>query len=245
MTHPIYAIGDIHGQIDMLEAALARIEADGGPDARVVFLGDLCDRGPDSRAVIERVRAGIEDQGRNWACVLGNHDLMLRTYVETGENGPARLHAKDLTWMHARLGGRVTLGSYGVADETPDADLLAAARAVVPAAHLRFIAERPLYLAEGACLFVHAGIRPGVALADQVEDDLVWIREGWLDAPVQGLPWLVVHGHTVVDTAEHHGYRVNLDTGAGYGKPLTVGVFEGREAWTLTAKGRARLLPAP
>lgn len=242
MTAPIYAIGDIHGQLEMLETALARIEADGGPDARLIFLGDLCDRGSRSAEVIERVRAGIEEDGRNWDCVLGNHDLMLRAFVETGENGPPRLHAKDLTWMHARLGGRVTLASYGVGEDVPDASLLTAARAAVPQSHLDFIARRPLYIEEGGCLFVHAGIRPGVPLADQVEDDLVWIREGWLE--YEGpLPWLVVHGHTALETPTHHGNRVNLDSGAGYGRPLSVGVFEKDAVWTLEAKGRARLLP--
>ena len=242
MTAPIYAIGDIHGQIEMLETALTRIEADGGPDARVIFLGDLCDRGPDSRAVIERVRAGIEDQGRNWACVLGNHDLMLRTFVETGEDGPARLHAKGLSWTNPRLGGLTTLASYGVETEGVTlADIHAHAQSAVDPDHLRFIADMPLYLEEGACLFVHAGLRPGVPLTSQVEDDLIWIREGWLDYE-GALPWLVVHGHTALDIATHHGNRVNIDTGAGYGRPLTAAVFEGTDVWTLEAKGRARLL---
>ncbi|KNG93835.1 metallophosphoesterase family protein [Pseudaestuariivita atlantica] len=244
MAQPIYAIGDIHGQIDMLEEALDLIAADGGADARIIFLGDLCDRGPDSRAVIERVRSGIEDQGRNWACVLGNHDLMFRTFVETGADGPPRLHAKGLTWTNPRLGGLTTLASYGIdTEDAPTAEMQKAAAQAVDPAHLRFIDSLPLYLSEGDCLFVHAGIRPHVPLSDQVEDDLVWIREGWLDFD-GALPWLVVHGHTALDIAQHHGNRVNLDSGAGYGRPLTAAVFEGDKVWTLSAHGRARLLPS-
>ena len=80
MTQPIYAIGDIHGQLEMLEEALARIEADGGPEARVVFLGDYVDRGPESRGVIELLSQGLA-AGRNWTCLLGNHDRMFSMFM--------------------------------------------------------------------------------------------------------------------------------------------------------------------
>ena len=81
MSAPIYAIGDIHGQLAMLENALLRIEADGGPDARIVFLGDYCDRGPDSHGVIDRLARG-QAEGRNWVCIKGNHDRMFSMFLE-------------------------------------------------------------------------------------------------------------------------------------------------------------------
>ena len=91
-------------------------------------------------------------------------------------------------------------------------------------------------------LFVHAGIRPGVALADQSQDDKLWIRGEFLDDR-RPHPRLVVHGHTHVPAPEHHGNRVNLDSGAGYGHPLTTAVFEGRACWHLTETGRQPLMP--
>lgn len=238
----LYAIGDIHGQIAKLDQALRWIEVDGGPEAQVIFLGDLCDRGPDSRAVIELVATGIAE-GRNWRCVLGNHDLMLYEFVTEGHEAPPHLNAKGLTWLNPRLGGLTTLASYGVATEGVDLpDIKAHAATAVPQAHLDFIASRPLFIEDGACLFVHAGIRPGVPLERQDRDDLIWIREGWLDH-TGALPWLVVHGHTAISTPEHHGNRVNIDTGAGFGRDLTVAAIEDHDVWTLGPKGRARLLP--
>jgi serine/threonine protein phosphatase 1 len=135
------------------------------------------------------------------------------------------------------------LASYGVRapGDRPLAPVLAEARALVPPRHLAFLAQRPSHLEPGGCLFVHAGIRPGVALADQSETDLVWIREPFLSH--QGAhPWLVVHGHTAVDAAEHRGNRVNIDSSAAYGGPLTAAVFEGAEAHVLTFGGRIPLL---
>ena len=91
-------------------------------------------------------------------------------------------------------------------------------------------------------LFVHAGIRPGVALQDQTEDDLIWIRQEFHN-DTRSHPWLVVHGHTPVTQATHYGNRVNLDAGAAYGKPLAVAVFEGTSCWQLTEDGRHPLTP--
>ena len=91
-------------------------------------------------------------------------------------------------------------------------------------------------------IFVHAGLRPGVALKDQREDDLIWIRQGFLDHG-GSFGRLVVHGHTALDHPEHAGNRVNLDGGAGYFRPLHAAVFEGRDCWLLTDKGREALRP--
>ena len=93
-------------------------------------------------------------------------------------------------------------------------------------------------------LFVHAGIRPGVPMGEQTEDDLVWIRKGWLEDSSDHGP-LVVHGHTALEYPCHHGNRVNLDGGAAYGRPLAAAVIEGREVFLLTPEGRERMRPDP
>ncbi len=242
MTNPIYAIGDIHGQLDQLEHALALIGADGGPNAEIVFLGDLVDRGPDSRAVIERLMDG-QAAGRNWHVLKGNHDRMFQLFARSGDQYDARI-LSGLGWLHPRLGGLATLASYGIADAAmiPVEDAWAHARTVIPEAHLDFIDAMPLYLERGRLLFVHAGIRPGVALGDQIEDDLVWIRAPFLDHAGDH-PWLVVHGHTALEQPHHFGNRIDLDGGAGYGRPIHPAVFEGTNCWLLTDAGRHALRP--
>ena len=242
MTRPIYAIGDIHGQLGMLETALARIEADGGPNARVVFLGDYVDRGPDSRAVIDRILNG-QTAGRDWIALMGNHDRMFSMFVEDYPRNDARLLV-GYHWLHEKLGGIETLASYGVPVEDGDRifQVHDRARAAVPQAHIDFLRNLVPYHLEDELLFVHAGIRPGTPLAEQSEDDLIWIRQEFLN-DTRDHPWLVVHGHTPAKQAEHCGNRVNLDAGAGYGKPLACAVFEGRDCWQLTQAGRVPLRP--
>jgi len=238
---PIYAIGDIHGQLDMLHDALAKVEADGGPDARVVFLGDYVDRGPDSRGVLEMLIEGRR-AGRNWVVLKGNHDQMLARFLQVGEIACQRLPI-TLSWLHERLGGRETLASYGVdvSDSHRIFQVLERARASVPQEHVEFIDSLPVFHQEGDLLFVHAGIRPGLPMAQQAEDDLIWIRHEFLDYAGPH-PWLVVHGHTPADRAEHRGNRINLDAGAGYGRPLATAVFEGRDCWLLGRGGRVPLV---
>ncbi|CUH50383.1 metallophosphoesterase family protein [Ruegeria atlantica] len=244
MSIPIYAVGDIHGQMGMLQNALSRIEADGGPDARVVFLGDYVDRGPNSREVLDLLIEGRK-AGRNWVMAKGNHDRMMVRFVQDCEIADKQLPI-TLNWLNPRLGGQETLASYGV--EVTDNDRIfqvhERACAAVPPEHLDFINALPAYHQEGELLFVHAGIRPGIPLAQQSEDDLVWIRQEFL-IESSPYPWLIVHGHTPVDTAEHCGNRVNLDAGAGYGRPLATAVFEGRQCWLLTEAGRVPLEPNP
>lgn len=240
---PIYAVGDIHGQIDMLETALTRIERDGGPDARVVFLGDLVDRGPGSAQVIDRLLQG-QAEGRDWTVLSGNHDDLFAGFLELGIDLDPRV-LSGVPWTGDRIGGRATLASYGMGDlDRPVSALLEEARATVPAAHLAFLKGLPAYHHLDGLLFVHAGIRPGISLANQIRDDLLWIRSDFLNDP-RPHPWLVVHGHSAVQIPEHRGNRVNLDSGAGYGRPLTTAVFEGDGVWTLDGFGRAKLLPNP
>ncbi|MFD1195870.1 metallophosphoesterase [Seohaeicola saemankumensis] len=242
MTSSLYVIGDIHGEITMLETALDRIATDGGTDAPMISLGDLVDRGPGSSAVIETLLQG-KAAGRDWTVLKGNHDRMFQRFLEDGRVHDPRV-VSGVDWLNPRLGGDKTLNAYGVDTDParPVTHMLQDARAAVPAAHLAFLRDMPLFHQAQGMLFVHAGIVPGVPLADQAEDDLLWIRGPFLDH-TEAHPWLVVHGHTALEAAAHCGNRINLDSGAGYGRPLTVAVFEAGEVWTLEPDGRRRLGP--
>lgn len=242
MTRPVYAIGDVHGQAELLDRALGLIEADGGPDARVVFLGDYVDRGPDSRGVLDRLARGL-DEGRNWVALLGNHDRMFHRFVTEAVIDDANI-SSGRSWLNRALGGTATLASYGVAanESRPLAPIREAAHRAVPQRHVDLIAGLPLWHVEGELLFVHAGIRPGVPLERQAEDDLIWIRDGFLDDP-RDHGRLVVHGHTALAAPAHFGNRVDLDGGAGYGRPLLPARFDGRDCQILTPGGPISLPP--
>ncbi len=242
MTKPIYAIGDIHGQTAQLERALELIAADGGPEAEVVFVGDYVDRGPDSRGVIDWLMTG-QAEGRNWTCLKGNHDRMFCWFMEEFPREDPHLPV-ELYYLQERIGGAATLASYGIDSGPRDrkSEVHAAARTAVPAEHLDWLDALPLSHQAGEQFFVHAGIRPGVPLTEQVEQDLLWIRQGFLENPVQH-PHLIVHGHTAEDRPVHYGNRVDIDCGAGYGRTLVPVVFEGDQAWCLTVEGRKPLVP--
>ncbi|EAQ01667.1 serine/threonine protein phosphatase family protein [Pseudooceanicola batsensis HTCC2597] len=238
----IYAVGDIHGQRTRLEEVLARIDRDGGDGAEVIFLGDYVDRGPDSRGVVALLSGGIAE-GRNWTCLRGNHDRMYERFLADGEIEDANIKS-GLPWLHSRLGGMETLRSYGISapDGAPPHELWQAARVAVPAAHRAFLSDLQPFAERPGLLFVHAGIRPGVALKDQSEDDLYWIRGEFL-TDSRRHPWLVVHGHTALEAPKHYGNRVNLDGGAGYGRALSVAGFDDDGCFLLTGRGRERLAP--
>lgn len=241
MSAPLYVIADTHGQIDMLHAALQLIEIDGGPDAPIVFLGDYIDRGPDSRAVVQALIDG-QTAGRNWVTLKGNHDRYLTRFLDHGTVDDSKARS-GLLWFNPRLGGDKTLASYGVqaTDGDPLGPIHSETIAKVPDSHRQFLADLPLYHVADDLLFVHAGIRPSVPLAEQTEEDLIWIREPFLSDQTAH-PWLVVHGHTALDAPQHFGNRIDLDGGAGFGRPLYPAVFEGRDCWLLTADGRVPLV---
>ncbi len=231
MTEPgrVYAIGDVHGHLDKLIAVHGAIAADlaARPVSQhaVVHIGDYTDRGPDSRGVIDFLIAGRD---RPWINLYGNHDRMFRRYLETGGHDP-RLRP-DFYWLHPRLGGQETMQSYGVvvpADVTKSGgdDFVAAARRAVPDSHLEFLRGLRTSWQWRTWFFAHAGVRPGIALADQVEDDLIWIRAEFHDSAADHGA-VIVHGHTPVERVEDHGNRIALDTGAAYGGPLSCVVFE-------------------
>lgn len=239
-----YAIGDIHGHLDLLHHVHDLIAVDmaaHGPGT-IVHVGDLVDRGPDSAGVVGYLAEGIA-RGEDWVVLKGNHDRMFALFLDDPSAQDAGLDAR-YTWLHPKLGGGATLGSYGVANaaDRPVAPVHAEAVAAVPVAHREFLTSRPTWHQTENAIFVHAGIRPGIAMPDQAETDLVWIRKGFLEvtSPHQAL---IVHGHTAIDTPTHYGNRVNVDSSAAYGGPLSAIVVEGGSVFHLTRKGRVPVLP--
>lgn len=238
-----YAIGDIHGQQGELERAHRLIEedrarvADSGASP-VVHTGDLCDRGPDTSGVIAFLLSG-HGRGAPWITLMGNHDWMMLDYLS---HGP-KAETADI-WLHPRNGGEATLASYGV-DLSPGRsaeEIHAEAVEKVPARHIAFLKGLPTSWRRDDLFFCHAGIRPGVPLDAQRDEDLLWIRGPFLhDRSDHGA--LIVHGHTPVDAITHYGNRLAIDTGAGWGRPLVPVVIEGRDAWALKSTGREPVTP--
>ena len=224
----IYAIGDVHGRLDLLTRLHALIAADAAEaSARrrmIVYLGDYIDRGPDSRGVIELLLQ-TRLPGFEHVPLFGNHEDFLLQFLEHAEVGP--------NWC--AYGGSATLASYGVRPPsgfTPHAaDFETARRALadeLPSTHIDFLRGLKLTHTEGGYLFVHAGVKPGVALADQQAEDLLWIRGEFLESP-DDFGACVVHGHTIVETPEQHTNRIAIDTGAFATGTLTALVLEGTE----------------
>lgn len=238
----IYAIGDIHGQLDMLRDAHRRIAEDrartGDQTAPVVHLGDLVDRGPDSRGVIDCLVDGIAE-GQPWIVIKGNHDQIFASQFDDQPVTPLS------SWCSSVMGGSETLQSYGISPPIWPSGRRARRTMVeeVPAAHRDFINGLPTFYETPEIIFVHAGIRPGLDLYEQLEEDLLWIRREFLEDP-RDHGRLIVHGHTPVRAPEHMGNRVNLDTGAGYGRAMTAAVFEDRKCSILEPEGRRPLEPA-
>lgn len=220
----VYAVGDIHGRLDLFEALIDAIEADdqASPAAQttIVLLGDLVDRGPESAQVIARAR---EWQKRREVRILaGNHEEMfLRSFDD-----------RDTLRHFLRFGGKETVLSYGVdraAYATAEIDeVQAMMRAAVPQADIDFIAGFEDMIAIGDYLFVHAGILPDTPFEEQQSKYLRWIREPFLShsAPHGAV---VVHGHTICDDPEDRGNRIGIDTGAYSSGRLTALVLEGNE----------------
>ncbi len=237
----IYAIGDIHGQFDMLKQVHDWIEQDkkqhGDDEAQIVHLGDYTDRGPNSRAVIEYLMNGINSSAP-WIAIRGNHDRMFTRFVRDGTAFDPRTSTPK-SWLDPALGGQTTLASYGIEackEETHKA--FEQASKIVPHTHLEFLENLPLTYQWQGYLFVHAGIRPDIALEDQDEDDLIWIRQGWDD--YEGpLPWKVIHGHTALKEPTDFGNRIDIDVGAGYGRQLCAIVIEDEAVFSITEAGRS------
>ena len=230
----LYAIGDIHGHLDLLRAAHDRVATDrareGTEAAPLIHLGDLVDRGPNSAGVVAHL-ADLAARDARVTVLKGNHDAMFVDFLQTT---PSRWGSR---YLGDGVGGLATLRSYGIEPTGRPARWHDALTAAVPERHRAFLASLPVMHRAGDCVFVHAGIRPGVPLDAQVEEDLLWIRDSFLhDDTDHGA--LIVHGHTPVPQVELHANRLALDTGAAYGGPVSAVAIEGRAVYLLTDAGR-------
>ena len=219
----IYAIGDIHGRLDLLDQMLAMIETDLGlrPASKpvYVFLGDYIDRGPSSRETIDQLIR--HSQANECVFLKGNHELIAIKCLSN----------RSLFDQWLRLGGMETLNSYqvathGVKNGKRIVELQASFHEALPQSHFRFFRDLQTSLVLGDFFFAHAGVRPYVDLADQKESDLLWIREEFLSSDAD-FGKIVVHGHTPVREVEVGINRINIDTGAFATGRLTCLVIEG------------------
>ena len=228
----IYAVGDVHGCDDLLGELLARIEIDhaarGPAGAVLVFLGDLIDRGPSSAAVVERLRT-YQFAGGRVVFLTGNHEEVLLRILD----GDAQLIPD---WL--QFGGAECLASYGVdaahLRRLAPQRALRVIRSAIPEGHAAFLRSFDDTFRAGDYLFVHAGIRPGIPLDEQLRSDLRWIREPFLaDRAEHG--FVVVHGHTIRPEVEEQSNRIGIDTGAyRFGKLTALGL-EGPDRWRIEA----------
>ncbi len=231
-----YAVGDVHGRLDLLEQLLAMIHADiesrGRRETLLVFVGDLIDRGPNSAEVVERLRS-YRQEGVRPIFLLGNHEEVLLRILD-GETSLIP------SWL--RFGGAECLRSNGADQEEisaiADAEALGAIRKTIPDAHQQFLRGFDDTLRFGDYLFVHAGIRPGIELDQQRQSDLRWIREPFLlDETDHG--FVVVHGHTICRAVEERPNRIGIDTGAYATGVLTAIGIEGTRRWFLATAAHA------
>jgi serine/threonine protein phosphatase 1 len=225
-----YAVGDIHGRLDLLDQLLAQIERDSECRAPrktlLIFLGDLIDRGPDSRGVVERLRNYRHDRIRPYF-LGGNHEEVLLRLL-AGERGILA------SWL--QFGGSECLQSYGFDPATlierSETTALAMIKEAIPESHARFLGSFADTLRFGDYLFVHAGIRPKIDLSLQSQADLRWIRSPFLDEDCDH-GFVVVHGHTISEVVEERPNRIGIDTGAYRSGILTALALEEADRWTL------------
>jgi len=234
-----YVIGDIHGRADLLADLIAIIKADSvlrpGPGTNVViYLGDYVDRGPQSRQVIDLILSKPLP-GFSEVRLQGNHEETWLRFLTDPSIGPK--------W--SSYGGDATLLSYGVHAR---ADLVGFDRyedmrrqlvELMPPAHVKFLRELSLSCVAGDYLFVHAGIRPGVAIDRQLPRDLLWIRDDFLDSE-QDYGQIVVHGHTPFDKPDVRHNRIGIDTNAFASGRLTCLILEGEQRHFLSTGAQAR-----
>ena len=236
----VYAIGDIHGRDDLLGELLVEIEREliERPVRRpiLVFLGDLIDRGPSSRNVVERLRT-LRLPPARLIFLAGNHEEALLRVLH-GESGLAS------DWL--RFGGSECLDSYGVDGRSVAAmeprEAARAIRRAIPPEHASFLRRFGDTALIGGYLFVHAGIRPGVPLARQSQADLRWIRRAFLDDP-RDHGVVVVHGHTITTAVNDAGNRIGIDTGAYRSGILTALALEGDQRRYVQTGGNISVSP--
>lgn len=235
----VWAVGDIHGRLDLLEplveAIIADLSASSASRKVVVFLGDYIDRGPDSRGVLQLL-AGLSDiQGVEWRFLKGNHEQAMLGFLADPSAGRR--------WCE--YGGDSALRSYGLripelAHKTEAwARVAADLRHKLTAREMEFLENLELSLTVGDYFFAHAGARPGVALERQTSEDLMWIRNSFLDSPA-AFDRVVVHGHTPTSRAHVDHRRIGIDTKAYDSGVLTALRLEGRRRSVLQAYGLKR-----
>lgn len=220
-----YVVGDIHGEAGKLAELLAAIRRDlaaaGDVSAQLVCVGDYTDRGDDSYQVVETL-LGDPLPGASTKYLCGNHDAHFADILAGGGD--------MMLWVH--WGGLATMASYGVdlasarSSDDPEAVIRRELAACVPDSHRAFFDGLAVCHAAGDYFFCHAGVRPDVPLAAQSHDDLIWIREPFLSSTAD-FGAVVVHGHTPGDAVTWRPNRINIDTGACFGGPLTCLVLEG------------------
>lgn len=202
----LLVVGDIHGCIDELDRLLESLRP--ATDDKIVFIGDYIDRGPDSKAVIERLLSLRDVSGATCVFLKGNHEDMFLAYL--GEKG----HYGEAFLLN---GGRTTLASYGLEPQARGPSALEA----LPPSHVSFLRSLDLHHCDSPFLFVHAGIAPLQKLEEQDEEDLLWIREEFIRNR-HLLPFTVVFGHTPQrEVLWHLPYKIGIDTGCVYGRKLS------------------------
>jgi len=223
----VYAIGDIHGRLDLLQNLIEQISRDAdrsvAPRKLLIFLGDYVDRGWQSKEVLDLL-SNLDLDGFETVFLKGNHEEALLSFL----NDPAFLE----TWR--QFGGLETLHSYGLKDLKfrDDADYQSSVHrefaAAFPARHLAFLEGLPTSYTLDGYFFVHAGVKPGVALDQQNDHDLCWIRNEFLDSHTN-FGKRVVHGHCPEETPQVRKNRIGIDTGAYITGVLTAAVLEGAD----------------
>lgn len=221
----VYAVGDIHGCLPQLKKLMEMVVADAAKHASkkpvLVFLGDYIDRGMHSAGVIDYLLSDLpEGMARHF--LRGNHEDMILRFVK-GDMATAAV------WL--QYGGQATLLSYGSTPPTvitPEyiGGLRELLLGIIPPEHLKFFADAKLYLTRGDYCFVHAGIRPNVALDNQTNEDFLWIRKEFLASQADHAK-MIVHGHSISTEPEIHHNRIGIDTGAYATGRLTCLVLQG------------------
>ncbi|WP_247870601.1 metallophosphoesterase family protein [Azospirillum sp. TSO5] len=233
----VYAVGDVHGELRLLNDMLGSITADAqqaresGLEPVVVFLGDYIDRGADSQGVLERLCGGALPRGISWRFLMGNHEAVLLDFL--------RDPAGAADWLN--YGGVETLASYGIRASAGIRERRRCLEVrdrfadVFPEHHRQFLEGLETSVTFGDYLFVHAGIRPGRPLDRQQASDLLWIREPFLsDSRFHGK--IIVHGHTMTDEPDLLSNRIGVDTGAYVTGVLSALVLEGDRQCLIQAK---------
>ncbi|WP_235538636.1 metallophosphoesterase family protein [Sphingomonas sp. Root710] len=227
----VYAIGDVHGRLDLLIPLLAHIRDDiaarAAADNHVVLLGDLVDRGPYSAETLEYAISGLPGFA-TFHILMGNHEEAMLRALDPLEDRSQNL------WL--KFGGYETLASYGLpvaalGDEIPPIETL---RQHIPERHRQFLDNLPDAIRFGDYVFVHAGVRPGVAMDDQTPADMRWIRNEFLDHRGE-LGAFIVHGHSISTEPDVQNNRIGIDTGAYRSGVLTALGLEGERRWLLRA----------